>query len=132
MPKPDSLLQPGDVIELSAGHSIYADVPKHFVIANRIGNYEPTHHAITIGEPLKGFDTAVFAGRYVVIRTASEGGGTGHGPGDVFPNGHHVFCQGLRNEARVDFYQTGCFTAMIPDIHPCGRAECSWREVEHR
>ena len=30
-------------------------------------------------------------GRYVVVKTAFEGGGTGHGPDDAYPDGHHVY-----------------------------------------
>lgn len=60
------------------------------------------------------FDTSIFEGEYRVVATAEDGRGTGMGPHDVFPNGHHVFCEKKDDpNIFVDFYQTGCFTAMI-------------------
>lgn len=61
---------------------------------------------------------------FVVIRTAFDGGGTGHGPHDVYPDGHHVFCKALKNGKydkngiEINFYQSGSFTCMIENIIP--------------
>ena len=61
----------------------------------------------------------VESGEFVVLDTKMEGGGTGHGPHDVYPDGHHVFCKRMKdgkydkNGVEVDFYQSGSFTAMI-------------------
>lgn len=59
-------------------------------------------------------------GSYVVLKTAYEGGGTGMGPHDVYPDGHHVYAKKLKNNGfwdsngqEIDFYQSGCFTCMI-------------------
>ena len=68
-------------------------------------------------------------GRFVVYKTAFDGGGTAHGPGDVYPNGHHVFCEHMDTGERVDFYQSGCFTVMHPRLRAVGTAKRSW-EVE--
>ena len=68
-------------------------------------------------------------GKYVVYKTAFTGGGTGHGPHDVYPNGHKVFCESIHNpNAKIEFYQSGCFNNMItPDkIKPVGKARRSW------
>jgi hypothetical protein len=112
------LLKKGDVIELSRGHTVYADVPEHFVYSNKRGSFKMTHHAVRISDELD-----YFAGKYVVLRTAMDGGGTGHGAVDVYPDGHHVFCEQLQApHLKVDFYQTGCFTAMIEDIAVIGTA----------
>lgn len=121
------LLKEGDVIELKDGHTVYADVPKHFVYSNKRGCFDITHHNITIGGE---FD--YFAGEYIVIKTTFDGGGTGHGPGDVYPDGHHVFCRSAEGKKEVDFYQTGSFTAIIQDIKPIGRAELTYRITEKR
>ena len=48
-----------------------------------------------------------------------SGGGTGHGPGDVYYDGWHITALRLRehrldSEWEISFYQTGSFTAMIP------------------
>jgi len=58
-------------------------------------------------------------GDFVVIKTTFSGGGCGYRLNDEYPNGHHVYCKKLidnkydENGIEVDFYQTGCFTAMI-------------------
>ena len=68
--------------------------------------------------------------RFVVERTASDGGGTGHGPHDVYPNGHHVWARQLRADgsysskgALGSFYQTGCFTSNIGAVVIVGRMQ---------
>lgn len=69
------------------------------------------------------FDTSKFVGEYVVYAVKCEGGGTCNGVNgpDSYPDGHHVFCVKKDDpEITVDFYQTGCFTAIIKDIEPIG------------
>ena len=108
------MLNEGDVIEIKEGHKVYADVPEHFVCSNRKGCYDLTHHDVTIGG-----DFDYLAGKYIVVKTVSDGGGTGHGAHDVYPNGHHVYCVNADDKnVKVDFYQSGSFTAMIKDINP--------------
>lgn len=121
----NGLLTDGDIIELHEGHKVYADVPEHYVYGNREGVFTLTHHDVTIGG-----DLLYLAGRYVVYKTTTDGGSSGLNGRDGYPSGHHVFCERLDNRAvRVDFYQTGCFTAMIPSITPVGRAERQWVEA---
>ena len=66
------------------------------------------------------FDTSIFVGEYTVVKTVSDSGGTGHGPSDYYPNGWHVYCE-KADGTTVNFYQTGCFTTMLPDIKPINR-----------
>lgn len=102
------ILREGDVIELKEGHTVYDKGLR------------------ASGEVALPKD---FAGEYVVYKTAFNGGGTGHGRFDVYPNGHHVYCEKLYEPhmgIRVDFYQTGSFTAMIKDIEPVGFARLEW------
>lgn len=118
----NKFLQKGDVIEIEEGHRIYADVPMHFVFSNCKGCYDLTHHDIIVHD-----DFAYFAGKYVVIKTSTEGGGTGHGNHDVYPNGHKVWCVKVDDKkVMIDFFQSGCFTAMIKDIKPVGKAKLTW------
>jgi hypothetical protein len=56
-------------------------------------------------------------GEFVVVKTAMEGGSTGH---DAYPDGHHVFCKRLNADGsyndkgtEINFYQSGCFTGTI-------------------
>ncbi len=53
--------------------------------------------------------------RWVVLAARMDGGGTGHGPGDVYPDGWHVLAA-LSTDASVTlrFYQSGCFRGMVP------------------
>jgi hypothetical protein len=118
------LLKEGDVIELKPRHRVYADVEERFVYENTPKSRNLTHTDVEIGGER---DQTNLAGRYIVIKTNHEGGGTGMGPHDVYPDGHHVFCQKVDDPTvRVDFYQTGSFTAMIPEIKPVGKATCKW------
>lgn len=117
-------LQEGDVIELVEGMEVYANVPEHFVYSNCRGSYELTRHDIKIGG---NFD--YFVGKYIVYKTTYDGGSSGGGMNghDDYPNGHHVFCVKVDNpKIKVDFYQSGCFTAMIENIKPIGKAKQTW------
>lgn len=119
-------LKEGDVIELRAGHKVNAIVPKHFLYSNRKGDFTLDRGNVTIGGELSFLE-----GRYIVVKTSMDGGGTGHGPHDVYPDGHHVYCQKSdAPEQTVDFWQSGCFTAMITDIEPVGRAVMAWQEID--
>jgi hypothetical protein len=116
------MLKEGDIIELKDGHEVYADVPEHLIYSYHKGPFKITRGKIKIGGKL-----AYFAGQYVVYKTTNDGGGTGHGPHDIYPNGHHVFCERLDDQSvKVDFYQSGCFTAMIEQIEPIARAKRRW------
>ena len=113
------MLQEGDVIELMAGMKVYADIPEHFVYANRRGSFALTRHAITLGGE---FD--YLCGKYIVYKTTRDGGRWNDNEN---PNGHHVFCMNVQNgQVRVDFYQSGFFAAMIKDIVPLSRATLRW------
>ena len=59
-------------------------------------------------------------GEFLVVETKMDGGGTGMGSHDVYPDGHHVFCKRVNldgsyneNGEEIDFYQTGSFTSVI-------------------
>jgi hypothetical protein len=113
------MLQEGDIIEIKEGHKIYADIPEHFVYENKKGSFKLTHNDIKVEGELK-----YFVGKYIVYKTTNDGGGMGSSINDFYPDGHHVFCERLDNfEVKIDFYQSGSFTAMIKDINPIGRAK---------
>lgn len=69
----------------------------------------------------KTFDTSIYAGEYKVLIAGLDGGG--HCNDGDYPDGWHVFCYKLDSptEVQVDFYQTGCFTAVIEEIEPINR-----------
>ena len=116
------LLQEGDIIELKRGEKVYADIPVHFLYGNRRGSFGLGH-----GEALIDGELDYLAGRYVVYKTTYDGGGEGHGPNDTYPDGHHVYCERLSDPSvKVDFYQDGCFTCMLPNKKPVGKAVRRW------
>lgn len=120
LPPQAPLLREGDVIELHGRHRVYAEIPKHFAYGNHRGDFSLTHAEVSLGRD----DMMYLRGRYVVIGTKHDGGGQSHdGP---FPDGHHVFCESVDCKYKVDFYQTGWSTAMIPEITPVGRATLRW------
>lgn len=116
------MLKKGDVIRIKEGHQISARVPEHFVYSNREGSWELTDSIVTVEGPLLFLE-----GTYIVVKTATDGGGTGHGPGDIFPDGHHVFAEKVEEpKVRIDFYQTGSFINQIEDIDVIGKAKKEW------
>ena len=116
------LLKEGDVIELEGGHTVYADIPEHFAYSNRRGSWRLTNTKVYLDGQ---FD--YLYGQYIVYKITTDEGGKGHGPHDAYPYGHHVYCEKIYNPTtKVDFYQTGSFTAMITDIKPIGRGEKLW------
>lgn len=128
------LLKEGDVIELKAGHTVYANVPEWAAYSNgSTRSKRRVESEVEIGVPLeRGFKTDQFAGRYLVVR-AVEDGGSGPGSGQFYASyddGHHVFCEKLSGrKTRVNFYQTGSFTAMIENIPVVSRFEKAWKKA---
>lgn len=112
------MLQEGDVFKIKEGDKVYADVPQSLVYSNRKGDWSLTHTLVAVAGEL-----AYLAGKYVVTKTAFEGGSDGRDP---YPNGHHVYAVAVEGKHKVDFYQSGCFTAMIPDRAAIGRATMKW------
>lgn len=101
--KKPKLLEKGDVIILTEEHTVYIDGTS--TTTKLVDEY------------------AHMRGEYVVLATNLKGGGTGHSKHDVYPDGHHVSCQSKNGKHKVNFYQTGSFTAMIEDIKPIGKVK---------
>jgi hypothetical protein len=123
------LVQEGDIIILKQGHTVYIQLPEHFVFFNRRGVFDKlTTATVKIGHSNDcGLDTDFLVGRYIVVRTAMTGGGTGHGPHDVFPDGWSVTARMVgRMHQEVSFYQSGCFTAMNEEVEVVGKAKQKW------
>ena len=65
---------------------------------------------------------------FVVEKAQMQGGGTGHGPHDVFPDGWYVEARRLHDDCSynsqgevIRFYQSGCFTCFIPEVEIVGK-----------
>lgn len=125
----DKFLREGDIIELRKGHEVYAEIEERYAYTNTPNSKKLTTTDVRIGREHNGLDTNYLAGRYIVTKTAFDGGSWGGGMNrhDDYPNGHHVFCQKMLADGKlgeeVNFYQSGCFTAMIENISPVGKVE---------
>jgi len=116
------MLKEGNIIELKKGHRIFTNIPKHFVCADRRGCFDLIRSVVTIDDQ---FD--YFEGEYVVYKTTYDGGGAEGDPHDTHINGHHAFCEQLKNpDIKVDFYQSGGFAAEIKDIEVIRNASRRW------
>lgn len=85
------------------------------VTKDQITNFINT---LNFDDEIEELDTSIYAGEYKVIEAFFDGGSKCFD----LPDGWHVFCQKVNDPlVQVDFYQTGCFTAMIEDIQPINR-----------
>lgn len=128
-----NFLKEGDIIELDERHMVYVtrSTPMTTMRDGKFVQVPGQRHTET-----RIKDHPEYKGRYLVIETKMDGGGTAHGPHDVYPDGHHVYCQKIEEinykralTVRVDFYQSGCFTCMNTDVKRVGQAvkDTSWR-----
>ncbi|MDK9793706.1 hypothetical protein [Vibrio sp. D431a] len=107
------LLKKGDTILLTQEHTVYTKIPESQAYTN-----SKSKRLVSVCVELKDEEFEHLQGLYEVVRTENSGGGRGHGKHDTYPSGHRVFCKKVDSNCKVDFYQTGCFTAMITDIKP--------------
>ena len=70
--------------------------------------------------------------KFVVEVANIQGGGTGHGSGDVYPDGWHVQARRLNDDGTynpngeiIRFYMSGCFTCMVKpkDVQVVGKMQ---------
>jgi len=71
--------------------------------------------------------------KFVVEKTAMDGGGTGHGPGDVYPDGWHIYARRLNEDGTynlkgevIEFYQRGCFNCMVKEVKVVGKMKINF------
>lgn len=121
-------VQEGDIIEVCAGMKVYIQLPEHFCYENRKAVFDKLANAtVEVGEDFGGLNTAFLVGKYIVTRTVMDGGGTGHGPHDIFPDGWSVTAQMVgRLNQTIRFYQSGCFTAINAKVRVVGKAKQKW------
>lgn len=116
-------LKEGDIIYIKKGVKVCADIPKHFIYANKRGCFDLTHDVIVLDGQ---FDYLI--GKYIVYKTVDGGGG---GVRDSTPSGYHVYCFKADDEKiKIDFYQSGPFNTKIENIKPIGKAVLTWKELE--
>jgi len=77
-------------------------------------------------------DETLADAEFVVEETKSKGGGIGHGPHDIYPNGWHVTARKLSKDGSynpdgevIKFYQSGAFSNKISEVEVVGKMEIS-------
>lgn len=134
MKRANKFLDVGDVIKADSSWEIVNDYPgrKGPKDLNQVFNHYSAKGR-SLDTPTVGTaedDKAVVrkkkdAPEFVVVKTQMTGGGTGHGPHDVYPDGHEVTIRQLKKDGTYDdegqayrFYQSGAFNCMITDVAP--------------
>lgn len=101
------LLRTGNYFCLNVGDSVYARVPEKRIYNN--GREDETAHGMIVIS-----DSDKLDGYYIVSLAQFDGGGS-DGYGSNYPNGWHVYAEKVSDRTtKVDFFQTGSFTALIP------------------
>ena len=82
----------------------------------KIGKIPPRTVTLELG----AHDPSRATAKFVVEKANMEGGGTGHGAGDVYPDGWHVEARRLNEDGTYNpkgevilFYMSGCFTNTV-------------------
>jgi hypothetical protein len=112
--------------------SVYAKIPSHFAYVNRPNDPTPAKTEVRVGCLMwrddHALDLGYLKGRYVVEHARSEGGGTGHGPHDIYPDGWHIRARKLNVDGsynatgvEIEFYQSGAFTVVNKDVPVVGK-----------
>jgi len=123
-------LKEGDVIEIEDGHTVYVKLPVHFIYENKLGCFDELAETdVEVGTNQNGMDTSFLKGKYVVTKVILDDEYSAKNI--LSPSGHHVWCETMIDETgnppiKINFYQNGCFRAMITDIKPIGRATATW------
>jgi hypothetical protein len=90
-------------------------------------DFKPSNGEIEVGGMQRGLDTNIFCGEYVATETSHDGGGEAsdmNGHPEYWPNGHHIYAKKIidrfgkkeLSNFEINFYQSGCFTCMNPEI----------------
>lgn len=107
--KPAALLEEGDVFDLTAHHKVYVDIQVKY--ENR-RSPEIAHSLVHVKDHLE------FVGEFVVYKTVYEG--------RVPYRGYHVFAERLTDGLKIDFYQSGGYTAVIPNVKVVRKMVRKW------
>ena len=126
-------LEVGDVFEALKNMLVYTRIPSHFAYSNTPNDPTPTQSEVRVGEIRQRrdghtLDLSYLKGRYVVEHARSQGGGTGHGSHDIYPDGWHIRARKLNEDGsynptgvEIEFYQSGAFTVVNEDVPVVGK-----------
>jgi hypothetical protein len=125
-------LEVGDVFEARQHMRVYAMIPSHFAYINRPNDPTPAKQEVHVGCLMwrddHELDLGYLKGCYVVEHAAMEGGGTGHGAHDIYPDGWHIRARKLKADGsynpmgvEIEFYQSGAFTVVNEKVPVVGK-----------
>lgn len=106
----------------------YVSEDERVALAARSGKVSSKTRTVDLG----AHDLSRATAKFVVEAANMQGGGTGHGPCDVYPDGWHVRARRLNKDGSYDpkgevicFYMSGCFTCMIEpkDVQIVGKMQ---------
>lgn len=108
--------------------TFYVNEEERIATAAKSGKVPSKTRTVDLG----AYDQSRRKAKFVVESANMQGGGTGHGPGDVYPDGWHVQARRLNNNGTYDpkgevirFYMSGCFTCIIDksDVKVVGKMQ---------
>ena len=94
----------------------YADEDERLAVAAKSGKVPPKTGTVELG----AYDSSRATAKFVVEDANMQGGGTGHGLGDTYPDGWHVQARRLNKDESYNpegevicFYMSGRSTCMV-------------------
>lgn len=106
----------------------YESEDERVAAAAKSGKIPPKTRTVELG----AYDSSRATAKFVVEVADMRGGGTGHGPGDIFPDGWYVRARRLNKDESYNpkgeviyFYMSGCFTCMVEqkDVQVVGKMQ---------
>ncbi len=106
----------------------YVDEDERLAVAAKSGRVPSKMRTVELG----AYDSSRATAKFVVEEANMQGGGTGHGPGDIYPDGWHVQARRLNKDGSYNpkgevicFYMSGCFTCMVEpkDLQVVGKMQ---------
>jgi hypothetical protein len=114
-----------DLKEITVGYDDHPYVVEQFVKCRHCGESTKKLQAT---KKYDAYDPSRLKGKWIVERSEMEGGGTGHGPHDVYPDGLHITARRLKKSGKYDpkgeavnFYMSGCFSCMLEEVELVGK-----------
>ena len=108
--------------------TFYVDEDERLAVAAKSGRVPPKMRTVELG----AYDSSRATAKFVVEEANMQGGGTGHGPDDIYPDGWHVKARRLNKDGSYNpkgeaicFYMSGCFTCMVKpkDLQVVGKMQ---------
>lgn len=97
--------------------------------AAKTGKIPPKDYVKDLG----AYDLSRASARFVVTSAIMTGGGTGHGPHDIYPDGLRIRAKRLdKKQETIEFFLSGCFTNKLDkkDLQYVGQYDFFTKKVK--